>query len=183
MIKVASDSDRVLIAKVREAAQEHVLQFWEQLNQTEQAALLAQLHSLNLLLMKDLVARYLKGTQEVMEARLLTAAPLLRVATSEEELVREREVRGAGEEALRKGQVAILTAAGDTGEESCPKGLFQVGPVSQKTLLCLHAERIRRSRRGTGPRLPGSWRRAAPLTMRPWRTSRSRSTSGSTAGT
>src|SRR5262245_26320702 len=114
MIKVSSEADRVLVAKVREAAQEHVLQFWEQLNQTEQAALLGQLHSLNLLLVKELIASSLKGTQEVMEDRLLTAAPFLRKGESDEEKRREREARAAGEEALRKGQIGILTAAGDS---------------------------------------------------------------------
>src|SRR6266498_2117198 len=116
MIKVSSDVDRVLVAKVREAAQDHVFDFWEQLSQAEQAALLVQLHSLNLLLVKDLIARYLKGTQGVMEARLLTAAPLLGLAKTEEEKDREKVARAAGEEALRKGQIGILTAAGDVSD-------------------------------------------------------------------
>src|SRR5262245_58045932 len=142
MIKVSAEADRVLVAKVREAAQEHVFQFWDQLNQAEQAALLAQLHSVNLLLVKDLIASALKGTQEVMEDRLLTAAPLLRLGTSEEERLREKEARAAGEEALRKGQIGLLTAAGD-GDATGPKGLLPVGPVSHKSLFSLHAERIR----------------------------------------
>src|SRR4026208_2554270 len=96
MIKVSAEADRVLVAKVREAAQEHVFQFWEQLNQAEPAALVAQLHAVNLLLVKDLIASALKGTQEVMEDRLLTAAPLLRLGTSEEERLREQEARAHG---------------------------------------------------------------------------------------
>jgi len=144
MIKVSSDTDRVLVAKIKEAAQDQVLAFWDELVPEGQKALLAQLRALDLQSIRKLIAQYLQGNQEVLEARMLTAAPLETLGIRDP--VSGADALAAGEEALRKGSVGILTAAGDMG--GCPgldqpKGLCPIGPVSGKSLFRLHAEKIR----------------------------------------
>jgi UDP-N-acetylglucosamine/UDP-N-acetylgalactosamine diphosphorylase len=147
MIRLSSEADRVLAAKVTEAAQEQVLSFWEGLEPQGQAELLEQLRALDLQLVRKLVAQYLQGTQEVLEARVLAPAPLLPRPSPDapESRAAEEEARAVGEEALRKGAIGIVTAAGEMagGETDQPKGLYPVGPVSGKTLFRLHAEKIR----------------------------------------
>ena len=53
--------------------------------------------------------------------------------------------RTAGEEALRRGEVAALLVAGGQGSRlgfDKPKGMFPVGPVSKAPLFQVHAEKV-----------------------------------------
>src|SRR5207244_1512235 len=53
--------------------------------------------------------------------------------------------RRQGEEALRRGELAILLVAGGQGSRlgfDHPKGMYPVGPVSRKCLLQIHAEKV-----------------------------------------
>jgi len=146
MIKVASDADKVLVAKVREAGQEQVFAHWDRLNADEQKALLDQLRSIDLQFVRKLIKQYLQGSQKVLESRVLTAAPVLELPQSGEDLAIQEETRIAGEEALHKGMIGVFTAAGEIGsgrQFDRPKGLYPIGPVSGKTLFTLHAEKIR----------------------------------------
>lgn len=157
MIRVSSEADRVLVAKLTEAAQEQVFSFWDGLSPEDQSRLLDQLRALDLPLIRKLIAQYLQGTQEVLEARVLTPTPLLRRDASDESRAAEEAARAAGEEALRKGAIGLLTAAGDAGagiDAGRPKGLFPVGPISGKTLFRIHAERIRAMARRYRTTLP-----------------------------
>jgi UDP-N-acetylglucosamine/UDP-N-acetylgalactosamine diphosphorylase len=143
MIKVTSDADRVLVAKFHEAAQDQVFASWDRLSAEEQGKLLAQLHALDLNLVRKLIAQYLQGTQEKLEARVLTPAPVLSPSTVPGA---DDEAIARGEDALRKGQIGIVTAAGEIGMASGfdkPRGLYPIGPVSGKTLFRHHAEKIR----------------------------------------
>ncbi len=54
-------------------------------------------------------------------------------------------MRAAGEEALRRGEVAVLVVAGGQGSRlgfEHPKGMYPVGPVSRKSLFQIHAEKV-----------------------------------------
>ncbi len=146
MIKVSSDADKVLVAKVREAGQGQVFAHWDQLRSEEQASYLEQLRNMDLPLVRKLISQYLQGPREVLESRVLTAAPILRLSQSEEDPGGQEEVRAVGEDALRKGKVGIFTAAGETDsglQFDLPRGLYPIGPVSGKTLFGLHADKIR----------------------------------------
>jgi len=146
MIKVPSDDDRVLVAKIHEAAQDQVFALWDRLSAEEQASLLSQLHALNLPKLRKLVAQFLQGAQEINEARVLSPAPVLGLPRTDDERAREAQARAAGEDALRQGRIGIVTAAGEAGWGSsadCPRGLCPIGPVSGKSLFCLFAETIR----------------------------------------
>src|SRR2546426_12407487 len=146
MIKACSDIDRVLVAKIHEASQDQVFACWDRLTPEGQSALLAQLHALDMPLLRKLLAQYLQGTQEVLEARVLAPAQLLRLPRTLEERALETEVRAVGEDALRRGRVGIVTAGGDLKvpeDQETVRGLLPVGPVSGKTLFQLHAEKVR----------------------------------------
>ena len=62
-----------------------------------------------------------------------------------------------GEEALRAGEVAVLVVAGGQGTRlgfDHPKGLFPIGPVSNKSLFQIHAEKVLALRRRYGAAVP-----------------------------
>jgi UDP-N-acetylglucosamine/UDP-N-acetylgalactosamine diphosphorylase len=157
MIRVSSEADRVLVAKITEAAQEQVFSFWDQLSPEDQSRLLEELRGIDLPLIRKLIAQYLQGTQEFLQARVLTPASLFARDLSPEGHAAEEAARSTGEEALRKGVIGLLTAAGDAGagiDAGRPKGLFPVGPVSGKTLFQVHAEKIRAMARKYRTTLP-----------------------------
>src|SRR5262245_57162684 len=122
MIKVSADADRVLVAKLHEAAQDQVFDSWDRLTPQGQTQLLDQLRALDLLALRKLIARYLQGTQEVLESKVLSPPPVVTLPVTEGELAREAEARAAGEEALRKGQVGVLTMAGEVFDSDAPNG-------------------------------------------------------------
>src|SRR5688572_22500354 len=71
------------------------------------------------------------------------------------------EARAAANEAglalLAEGRVATLVVAGGQGTRlghAGPKGTFPIGPVSERTLFALQAQRIRGIERRSGKRLP-----------------------------
>ena len=65
--------------------------------------------------------------------------------------------RRLGEEALRRGEVAALVVAGGQGTRlgfDQPKGMFPVGPVTNKSLFQIHAEKVLALRRRYGAAVP-----------------------------
>ena len=146
MIKVASEASQVLIAKVYEAKQEHLLDWWEDLNASEQEVLLASIKEIDFQLLQRLSNRYLKGSicrnMGICKPQPATPKALPRTADEWEEW---RQLKALGEKTLAEGRVAVFMAAGLNGTDiglSGPEGLCPVGPISQKTLLQYQCEKI-----------------------------------------
>src|SRR5205807_1110124 len=65
--------------------------------------------------------------------------------------------RAVGEEALRRGEVAALMVAGGQGSRlgfEHPKGMYAIGPVSNKSLFQIHAEKVLALARRYGKAVP-----------------------------
>ena len=66
-------------------------------------------------------------------------------------------LRPLGEEALRRGEVAVLLVAGGQGTRlglEQPKGMFPLGPLSGRTLFQIHAEKVLALSRRHGREVP-----------------------------
>ena len=145
MIKVNSETDKVCVAKVCEAGQDHVFQHWESLTSDEQRVLIADLGEIDFQLLKRLVQQTIHAGDAPTDERVLKPVPM-EVPPAAEDEPEERELcRTLGEYALRKGQVAFVTAAGTGGADPTeePLGLLPVGPVTGKSVFQLQAEKIR----------------------------------------
>jgi UDP-N-acetylglucosamine/UDP-N-acetylgalactosamine diphosphorylase len=124
--------------RLREHGQEHVLAWWDRLEEAQRTELLAQLSALDLGQLRELYA----GREQAFALpppERITPVPVIGpdAATS--------EVRRRGEEALQRGEVAVLVVAGGQGSRlgfDHPKGMFAVGPVSGKSLFQIHAEKV-----------------------------------------
>lgn len=132
------------------AGQGHLLKFWSKLSQEERASLLAQLENLDI----ERVNRiYKKAISSEAAAADVTAQadaiePLPKGASdSVGDAVKDLEWRRIGLEAVSRGQVGVLLMAGGQGTRlgsSAPKGCYDIGLPSHKTLFQYQAERIAR---------------------------------------
>lgn len=135
MVTVPDD----LRQRLRQYQQEHVLAFWDQLNDEDRSQLLAQLADVDLAQLQALYTRRDKGFPLPLPEKI---AP---VPVVHRHYPEEAADRVLGEESLRRGEVAILVVAGGQGSRlgfKMPKGMFPVGPVSNKTLFQVHAEKV-----------------------------------------
>lgn len=130
--------------------QTHVLAGWERLSPEQREALVAQLREIDLAGLRRMYEER-DRVFPVPAAGRIEAAPVARLDNV------SREVRALGEEALRRGEVAALVVAGGQGSRlgfERPKGMFPIGPVSNKTLFQIHAEKVLALGRRYGRAIP-----------------------------
>jgi UDP-N-acetylglucosamine/UDP-N-acetylgalactosamine diphosphorylase len=133
-----------LLGILKPYGQEHVLDFWEDLNPAEKRTLAQQIEEINFELLEQLI----QGGSHRRDVReLLKGAgppPAFRLNAGDNRFG-PQEARERGEEALREGQVGVVLVAGGQGSRlgfDHPKGMFPIGPVSRRTLFQVHVEKI-----------------------------------------
>lgn len=127
--------------------QEHLLQFWESLTEEQQIYLYKDLTSIDFQEVTRIFAQSRIPDEELDES-LLEPLP----ADVHESFTKSSEaiLRSYREEGLRQiaqGKVAVLLLAGGQGTRlgvNYPKGMYDVGLPSRKTLYQLQGERLRR---------------------------------------
>jgi UDP-N-acetylglucosamine/UDP-N-acetylgalactosamine diphosphorylase len=130
--------------------QDHVLAHWERLEDSQRRELLDQLGRLNLDQLQKLYqerdhATPLPGLDRIQPIPVTQIDP------------GDRQARAQGEEALRRGEVAVLLVAGGQGSRlgfEHPKGMYPVGPVSNHSLFQVHTEKVLALRRAFGKPIP-----------------------------
>ncbi len=135
-----------LISRFQAAGQGQVFAFWNQLNGTQRAVLLAQAGEVDLGEVERLY-RTLVATKSVAGVSLegLAPAPYEKLPEKGGHAGDWALARTTGEAALRAGRVAAFTVAGGQGTRlgyDGPKGTFPVTPVRSKTLFQVFAEKI-----------------------------------------
>jgi UDP-N-acetylglucosamine/UDP-N-acetylgalactosamine diphosphorylase len=122
---------------LRRHGQEHVLAWWDELNPQERQNLARQLESVDLDHVMQLYQQ--RETKYALPAHDRIAPLPWPDATVND------EHRRRGEQAFRSGGLAFLVVAGGQGSRlgfEHPKGMFPVGPVTNKTLFQIHVEKI-----------------------------------------
>jgi len=143
-----------LRARLAKYGQEHVLQFWESLNSEQQTELM---HDINELHLEEVTSFFHATKEDVNEASsngngklddrmqpIPTDIHGAVVRTDPEKLV---SYQHQGLKQIGLGKVAVLLLAGGQGTRlgvAYPKGMYNVGLPSGKTLYQLQAERIRK---------------------------------------
>ncbi|KAH8110694.1 UDP-N-acetylglucosamine pyrophosphorylase [Phellopilus nigrolimitatus] len=138
-----------LKARYDAAQQGHVFAFWDTLSTPEQAAFLAQLAALDVARISAIHSAAVAADEAAKHASADDIEPLPADAFASvvdaPDLV--AQYRAVGLDALARGQVAVLLMAGGQGTRlgsSAPKGCYDIGLPSHKSLFQLQAERIRR---------------------------------------
>lgn len=134
---------QTLEARLVEYGQEHLLRFWDELNDAEKAALTAQIDTIDLPLMKRLTETWIFSEPEAEAFEEIRPVPTIPQVDSAREDA--RAALAAGEEALRNGRVGLLLVAGGQGTRlgfDGPKGAYPIGPLSKDSLFAAHANKI-----------------------------------------
>ncbi len=125
--------------KLQQYRQEHVLAWWDRLTENERRQLIEQLSSIDLDRLTRLYAEREHTYRPPDSSRI---KPLAIVPADAPD---NAAMRAAGEETLRRGEVAALVVAGGQGSRlgfDHPKGMYPIGPISRKSLFQIHAEKV-----------------------------------------
>lgn len=133
-----------LVERLTRHGQQHVLQFWDALSDASRERLAAQIESLDLTQLDQLIASTEQPQDWAGMAERAVSPPAIRPGHAENAFG-VAEATEAGEAALRAGQVAALLVAGGQGSRlgfEHPKGMFPLGPVSNRTLFQILFDRL-----------------------------------------
>ncbi len=136
-------------ARLAKHGQEHLLTFWDELDEQGRSALLADVDAIDLAAFET--AWQQAHTQEhVVDPAMFEVPECL-------DAIEGRRARAAGEQVIREGRVAAMMVAGGQATRlgvDIPKGAFPIGPVSGASLFQIFAEGIAASNERYGVRIP-----------------------------
>ncbi len=138
------------------AGQQHLLAYWNELDDARRQALLDQIGQIDFDLVQNLFA---VGTRQVDWLELAKHAELpqaFRLQETNTEFTAD-EARTAGEKLLRRGEIGAVLVAGGQGTRlgfDHPKGMYPIGPVSQATLFQILLEKVAAVGRRYGDEVP-----------------------------
>jgi UDP-N-acetylglucosamine/UDP-N-acetylgalactosamine diphosphorylase len=147
---------------VKQYGQEHLLRFYEELSPAEQTTLVEEIVNVDFAhvaaLHRDLVLKKDAPAGGAGAAPTPETVEPMRAKAWEEYGIAERAAMASlGMRGLRDGKVAAFLVAGGQGTRlghDGPKGIFDIGLPSRKSLFQLQAERILRLSRNAGKTIP-----------------------------
>jgi len=147
-----------LVQQLRRYGQEHVLRFWQELDEEGRSRLASQLEELDWPFLQQLIDNLVLHYQPPPLPSDIRPAPYIPLIPESDEQERMcTQARKRGVELLSNGRVAGFTVAGGQGTRlgyDGPKGTFPIAPVSGKSLFQLFAEGILRAREKYGAPIP-----------------------------
>ncbi len=156
---MGGDSKPVAFESLRERlealGQGHVFRFWDRLAVPDRDALLRQVSELPLESLLEQLGSARAASAD--EPRTLGPVAVERLPERGGDAGRWTEAARQGESLLNAGRVAVLVVAGGQATRlgfPGPKGAFPIGPVSERTLFEIQAQKIRRLRERFGRAVP-----------------------------
>ncbi len=155
LAQTAADGLDELLARFAAHGQGHVFGFWAALDPAGRRTLIRQAAALDL----GALERAYREARTLPEALPddLSPPPVERLPEHGGDAVRQRHARERGEALLADGRAAALVVAGGQGTRlghAGPKGTLPIGPVSQRSLFGLQAQRLRGLARRYGRPVP-----------------------------
>ncbi|MCA9133598.1 MAG: UTP--glucose-1-phosphate uridylyltransferase [Planctomycetales bacterium] len=123
--------------------QSHVLQFEQQLSAAERQELQNQVEQIDFAQLQRLTSRQDQGQDWGQLARRAEPPPAVRLDRQHPEFS-SGQALAAGKAALAAGRVGVILVAGGQGTRlgfEQPKGMFPIGPLSNRTLFQMHCDR------------------------------------------
>ncbi len=130
--------------RIRSADQESVIRYWDELDEESQIRFEKQLLKVDWNWVQSLNVSGVKSVDWDSLSARAEPAPAIELEREHSGISRAEATR-EGERLLRAGKVAQILVAGGQGTRlgfDKPKGLYPIGPLSQKTLLQLLIEKV-----------------------------------------
>jgi UDP-N-acetylglucosamine/UDP-N-acetylgalactosamine diphosphorylase len=141
---MSTPTKQQLLAKLEPLGQQHLVAFWDQLRESEQQQLADQIDRIDFALVDSLYHGKVDQPNWVELSHRAVPPPAVRLGEpSEAEMLQATE---CGTAALHAGKVGVLITAGGQGSRlgfDLPKSMYQIGPISNASLLQIHVEKIR----------------------------------------
>ncbi|MDG1806537.1 MAG: UDPGP type 1 family protein [Pirellulaceae bacterium] len=134
------------MSQLKESGQQHLLQYFEALDEGSQARLLEQFREIDFPLVQDLFGKFGQADEWGELARQAEPPAAIRLQGAPNGFASRDEAMQRGEEAIANGEVGMVMVAGGQGSRlgfAHPKGLFPIGPVSGRTLLQIHIDKLK----------------------------------------
>ncbi|MDZ4658289.1 MAG: UTP--glucose-1-phosphate uridylyltransferase [Bythopirellula sp.] len=144
-----------LVARLSPFGQQHLVQFWDELNDAQQLQLATQIENIDLALIDSLAQGKVDQPDWVELSRRAEPPPAVRLGEASEAQIRKAIECGAA--ALHAGKVGVLLVAGGQGSRlgfDLPKSMYPIGPFSGATLLQIHIEKVRANAQRYGTPIP-----------------------------
>ena len=135
-----------LLAELKRFNQQHLVAFWDELSDNERKTLDAQLRSIDFAQLNRLREGHDASPDWAALSARAEPPPAIRLDTSLASLDRQATARAIGEQALKSGKLAMILVAGGQGTRlgfDLPKGMFRIGPISNRSLFEMHVDRLR----------------------------------------
>ncbi len=126
------------------AEQQHLLSHWDSLDEQARTQLSSQIENIDFELMSQLFSGKEKATDWAELASRAEPPAAFRLNSDNNRFSVEQAI-AAGEEALEAGQLGAIVVAGGQGSRlgfEHPKGMYEIGPISNRTLFQFHIEQI-----------------------------------------
>ncbi len=137
--------------------QEHLLAFWNELDADSHELLAGQIREIDF----DLIARVYRHRHDQSGIRELadraSSPPGIRIRRKAEGQPTAAEARERGVQAIAAGELGVILVAGGQGTRlgfAHPKGMFPMGPVSERSLFQIFVEKILAVGQRYGVRVP-----------------------------
>ena len=133
-----------LAARLEPFGQQHLLGFWDQIDDAGRARLARQIAAIDFDLMAELFERAAATHNWAALARRAEPPPAIRLGDRSGARFSVEEARARGKQALAAGEIGVLLTAGGQGSRlgfDEPKGMYPIGPVSGASLLQVHLEK------------------------------------------
>jgi UDP-N-acetylglucosamine/UDP-N-acetylgalactosamine diphosphorylase len=150
--------DPTLVERLARHGQEGLLRWWSDLDDNARSRLVAQFESIDLDRLDHLVATLVRADEStVPRPEQVGPVDVFRLPQTDGERAARRHPAEIGDDALRRGEVAVVLVAGGSGTRlgfEGPKGTYPIGPVSGASLFQIHAEKIVALGRRAGRPIP-----------------------------
>ncbi|MDA3797674.1 MAG: UDPGP type 1 family protein [Kiritimatiellae bacterium] len=124
---------------LEECNQSHLLKFWNELSETEQTELLAQLDEVDFASLNRMKDMLQEDSNEV-DLSSIEPSPVIELTDAD-----NAKYIPIGEACIAAGEAGVILVAGGQGSRlgyDGPKGCYPVGPVSDASLFEIHARKI-----------------------------------------
>ncbi len=155
---MSSPPPESLVRELARVGQEHLLRFWPELTAAQREHLVQQIGRIDLDQMAALWRQHNRTADAAaITAELRTPSDLVRQARNSRDREAWQRAERKGEELLAAGRVAAVLVAGGQGTRlgfPHPKGMYPIGPVSDRTLFGWLAEGLLAQSRRFGVSIP-----------------------------